>query len=88
MARKRVLIARPRLDCSFKRGPVPAIETPSTHPVRILWARFIDQLAEFHSQQGWYVGFIGGRIRIWCVVDRPKGRRCRSGPDQNKVARR
>jgi len=44
--------------------------------------------ATFNGQKKWIMGFIGGRIRIWCVVDRPKGRRCRSGPDQNKVALR
>jgi hypothetical protein len=52
MKSKRVLIARPRLDCSFKKGPVPDVERPPTDPLRQLWAKFIDGLAEYHSRSG------------------------------------
>ncbi|KQR77642.1 capsular polysaccharide export protein, LipB/KpsS family [Rhizobium sp. Leaf341] len=51
----RVLIARPRLDCSFKIGTVPDIEGPPSNGVLALFGRFIDGLETYFSGHGWEV---------------------------------
>ena len=55
---KRVLIARPRLDCSFKQGPVPAEEGPALNSVLGLFGAFIDNLVAFHQDEGNIVDII------------------------------
>lgn len=37
-----ILFLYPRLDCSFKPGPVPANPGPPNHPIRLHWQRFIE----------------------------------------------
>jgi hypothetical protein len=48
----RVFIARPRLDCSFKKGPVPSEVGPPRGPLRAGYARFLDGLAAYHDGLG------------------------------------
>lgn len=51
----RVLIARPRLDCSFKRGTVPQEEGPPLNDVLSLFGTFIDNLENHFKTCGWDV---------------------------------
>ena len=51
-SRPRVLIARPRLDCSFKPGPVPETRGEPLNRVLRLFGQLIDQLAEAHGRLG------------------------------------
>ncbi|HTR86572.1 MAG TPA: hypothetical protein VMI56_18970 [Reyranella sp.] len=52
MPRRRIFLARPRLDCSFKRGPVPAVEGPPTSSLRVRFGRFLDRLEAYHRESG------------------------------------
>lgn len=47
-----IYIARPRLDCSFKKGHVPEEEGAPLGEIRMLLSQFLDRLAEFHIQCG------------------------------------
>jgi hypothetical protein len=49
---RHVLIARPRLDCSFKKGPIPEAEGPPRTQVLANFGRFIDGLADYHRARG------------------------------------
>ncbi|MBW9064491.1 hypothetical protein JNB71_14275 [Rhizobium herbae] len=51
----RVLVARPRLDCSFKRGTVPAEEGAPLNNVLSLFGTFIDNLENHFKACGWEV---------------------------------
>jgi len=50
--KKRIFIARPRLDCSFKPGPVPDSEGPPRNGVLKKFGAFIDGIAEYHDTAG------------------------------------
>jgi hypothetical protein len=50
MARK-VLILAPRLDCTFKQGPVPD-EFGDIAPIRVHWMNFINGLVQYHKSCG------------------------------------
>lgn len=47
-----VYIARPRLDCSFKEGPVPEVVGVPTEPVLIKFGEFLDNLEVYHRSVG------------------------------------
>jgi hypothetical protein len=49
--KKRIYIARPRLDCSFKKGPVPFEEAPPRTLATHRFGIFLDNLHYFHSYQ-------------------------------------
>jgi hypothetical protein len=51
----KIYIARPRLDCSFKKGPVPPVEGPPKNRVLTLFGQFMDNLGHYHSEQGDHV---------------------------------
>ncbi|WP_289036177.1 hypothetical protein [uncultured Roseibium sp.] len=53
--KKKILVVRPRLDCSFKKGSVPEVETQPTQPIRILYDRFLDTLEATHAGNGYDV---------------------------------
>jgi hypothetical protein len=59
----RALIARPRLDCSFKRGPVPAVEGPPLNDVLSLFGKFIDNLEAHFAACGWEV--VSDKKPLW-----------------------
>lgn len=50
--RRHIFLARPRLDCSFKRGPVPEVEGPPTTSLRVRFGRFLDLLEAYHRDSG------------------------------------
>lgn len=47
----RVLFLMPRLDCTFKEGPVPASRGPIA-PIREHWIDFVTKLCEEHTRRG------------------------------------
>jgi hypothetical protein len=47
----KVLILKPRLDVSFKQGPVPRIRS-ELPPIRQHWCKFVSSLASYHEQVG------------------------------------
>lgn len=49
---RRVLIARPRLDCSFKPGPVPPSEGKPLNEILGQFGEFIDGIASYHRSRG------------------------------------
>ena len=49
---RRILLARPRLDCSFKQGSVPEIVGPPLNPILYEFGRFLDQIRAFHEARG------------------------------------
>jgi hypothetical protein len=51
----RVLIARPRLDCSFKAGSVPQVEGPPLNSVLSLFGTFVDNLENYFASLEWEV---------------------------------
>jgi len=52
---RKILIARPRLDCSFKPGPVPAATGAPLNRILFEFGRFIDQIRSFHEACGDHV---------------------------------
>lgn len=50
--KRTIFIARPRLDCSFKRGVVPDTIGPALNPILAKFGRFIDQLEAYHEARG------------------------------------
>ena len=50
--KRRIFIARPRLDCSFKPGPVPDIEGPPRNAILEKFGAFIDGIADYHCAAG------------------------------------
>jgi hypothetical protein len=48
----RIFIARPRLDCSFKKGPIPSEVGPPLGSLRLDYARFLDRLEAYHHDLG------------------------------------
>lgn len=59
----RALIARPRLDCSFKKGAVPATEGPPLNNVLALFGTFLDNLETHFQSQGWEV--VNDKRPLW-----------------------
>jgi hypothetical protein len=49
---RKILLARPRLDCSFKQGPVPDVVGPPLNPILCEFGRFLDQMQAFHEARG------------------------------------
>jgi hypothetical protein len=49
---EKVLILVPRLDCSFKRGHVPAIKGAPNHPIRNHYETFLKRLTQRHLDKG------------------------------------
>jgi hypothetical protein len=54
---RKVLILAPRLDCSFKEGPVPAVEGSPNHPLRTNYLPFYGHLLRRHEEIGDSVTF-------------------------------
>ena len=54
---RKVLILAPRLDCSFKEGPVPAVEGSPNHPLRTNYLPFYEHLLRRHEELGDSVTF-------------------------------
>jgi hypothetical protein len=52
MPQRRIFLARPRLDCSFKRGPVPAVEGPPQNALLAVVGEFLDRLVAYHRGLG------------------------------------
>lgn len=50
--KRRIFVARPRLDCSFKPGPVPDIEGPPRNTILTKFGHFIDGIASHHREAG------------------------------------
>lgn len=49
----RVTILHPRLDCSFKPGPVPKLgATVAIEPIRVHWRNFLMELKDEHKRRG------------------------------------
>lgn len=49
---RRILLAKPRLDCSFKQGPVPDVIGPPLNPILREFGRFLEQIQSFHEARG------------------------------------
>lgn len=49
---RKILIARPRLDCSFKPGPVPDVPGAPLNRILFEFGRFIDQIRSYHEACG------------------------------------
>lgn len=49
---RRIYLARPRLDCSFKPGPVPEREGPPNTQIREKLAEFLNRLESYHTVHG------------------------------------
>jgi hypothetical protein len=49
---KSIYIARPRLDCSFKAGPIPDVEGPPRNTALGIFGTFMDSLEAFHLGRG------------------------------------
>lgn len=49
---RRIYIARPRLDCSFKPGPVPSVEGEPKNRALALFGTFLDNLEIYHKSIG------------------------------------
>lgn len=50
--KRRIFIARPRLDCSFKPGPVPDIVGPPRNVILRKFGAFIDGIVAYHQEAG------------------------------------
>lgn len=50
-----IFVARPRLDCSFKEGPVPNVVGAPNHPILARFGQFIDRLEAHHRSLGHHV---------------------------------
>lgn len=50
-ARSAVLILKPRLDCTFKKGDVPVVRGPIP-PIRLYWQRFLEMVEDEHRRRG------------------------------------
>lgn len=59
---KVVLILYPRLDCTFKEGPVPK-ERGSYPPIREHWAKLVENVAQEHHRRGDKVSIL--ELPLW-----------------------
>lgn len=53
-----ILFLYPRLDCSFKEGPIPFHPGPPNHPIRLHWKRFIESTIHKLMNDGHHVDII------------------------------
>lgn len=59
---KRYLVVYPRLDVSFKEGPVP-VERGEVPPIRLYWTKFVESLTKHLKKMGGTVDCI--EIPLW-----------------------